>query len=42
VVTRIAFDKNRQAHPDLFIMEYRDGKRRMLTKVSTEDIDVAK
>jgi branched-chain amino acid transport system substrate-binding protein len=42
LVSRIAFDKNRQAHPDLFIFQYRDGIRQMVARVSTEDIDFAK
>jgi branched-chain amino acid transport system substrate-binding protein len=42
VASRITFDKNRQAHPDLLISQVRNGVRQVATKVSTADIDFAK
>ncbi len=42
VASRITFDKNRQAHPDLLISQVLNGTRQVVTKVSTSDIDFAK
>ena len=39
LASRILFDKNHQAHPDLLISQIRDGKRQVVTRVSTQDVD---
>jgi branched-chain amino acid transport system substrate-binding protein len=42
LASRIAFDKNHQAHPDLLISQIRGGKRQVMTRVSTVEIDSGK
>lgn len=42
LASRIRFDKNNQAHPDLLIVKIEDGVRKVYNKTSTEGIDHAK
>jgi branched-chain amino acid transport system substrate-binding protein len=42
LASRIQFDKDRQAHPDLLIVKIQNGVRKVVARVKTTDIDFAK